>query len=120
MTIPITCKADRGRAGRILPEAACRHGKDPEAMAADAKTDLQRRFSIEQIDFEPRVFFRITDNWLELTVRFIVGTHSIRIAKDAMSRFIIDELDPAGIGIASTTYDVVGFPPLEVLTQSPR
>ena len=89
-------------------------------MAADAKIELQRRFSIEQIDLEPRVFFRITDNWLELTVRFIVGTHRIRVAKDAMSRFIVDELDAAGIDIASATYDIVGFPPIHVLAQPPR
>ncbi len=114
MTIPITYKADRGRAERILLEAARRHGEDPDAMAAEAKAELERRFSIEPIDLEPRVFFRITDNWLELTVRFIVGTHRIRAAKDAMSRYIVDELDAVGIGIASATYDIVGFPPIDV------
>ncbi|MEO7057407.1 MAG: mechanosensitive ion channel domain-containing protein [Caldimonas sp.] len=118
MTIPITYKADRGRVEQILLDAARRHGEDPDTIAADAMSDLQRRFSIEQIDLEPRVFFRITDNWLELTVRFIVGTHRIRAAKDAMSRFIVDELDAAGIGIASATYDIVGFPPLELLPRA--
>ena len=114
MTIPITYKDDRAKVEQILLEAARRHGEDPDAMAADAKADLQNRFAIEQIDLEPRVFFRITDNWLELTVRFIVGTHRIRGAKDEMSRFIVDELDTAGIGIASATYDIVGFPPIEL------
>ena len=41
------------------------------------------------IDPKPRVFYRITDKWLELTVRFILGTHQIRGAKDAMSRQVI-------------------------------
>ena len=63
---------------------------------------------------DPRVFYRITDNWLELTVRFIVGTHKIRGTKDAMSRQIMRELDKAGIGIASATYDIVGMPSLRV------
>ena len=31
-----------------------------------------------------------------------------------MSRFIVGELDTAGIGIASATYDIVGFPPIEI------
>ena len=114
MTLPISYKDDRKRVEQILLDAAARYGEDPNAMAADAKVELQRRFSIEQIDLEPKVFFRITDNWLELTVRFIVGTHRIRGAKDAMSRFIVDELDTANIGIASATYDIVGFPPIEV------
>ena len=73
---------------------------------------MQHRFGVEPIDLEPRVFYRLTDNWLELTVRFIVDTHRIRAAKDAMSRHIINELDRAGIGIASATYDIVGLPPI--------
>ncbi|WP_246733482.1 hypothetical protein [Methylobacterium sp. BTF04] len=83
-------------------------------MATAAKANLQERFGVEPIDLEPRVFFRITDNWLELTVRFILGTHQIRGAKDAISRHIISEFDAAGIGIASATYDIVGLPPVEL------
>ena len=47
-------------------------------------------------------------------MRFIVGTHKIRGTKDAMSREIMRELDKAGIGIASATYDIVGMPSLRV------
>ena len=74
---------------------------------------FENRFGVEPIDLEPRVFMRLTDNWIELTVRFIVGTHGVRNVKDAMSRYIVDELDQAGIGIASSTYDIVGFPRIE-------
>lgn len=116
MAIPITYQADRARAETILLDAARMHAIDPDAMAAEAKRDLQRRYGVEPIDLEPRVFYRITDNWLELTVRFIVSTHRIRAAKDAMSRHIIAELDEAGIGIASATYDIVGLPPITLRT----
>ncbi len=110
LAIPITYQADRGRVEAILLEAARLHATDPDAMAADAKRHLQQRFGVEPIDLVPRVFWRITDNWLELTVRFILGTHQIRGAKDAMSRHILAALDEAGIGIASATYDIVGLP----------
>ena len=60
------------------------------------------------------VYYRITDNWLELTVRFVLSTHGNRTAKDAMSRHIITALDAAGLGIASATYDIVGVPPIEM------
>ncbi|MCK1462984.1 mechanosensitive ion channel [Bradyrhizobium sp. 2] len=114
MAIPITYQADRGRVEEIMLEAAKLHGIDPNAMASEAKADLQVRLGIEPIELDPRVFFRITDNWLELTVRFIAATHQIRGVKDAMSRHIIVGLDKAGIGIASATYDIVGFPPVEL------
>ncbi len=115
MAIPIGYHADRARAERILLDAAKKHATDPSAMAVEAKRDLQRRFGVEPIDLEPRVFYRLTDNWLELTVRFIVGTHRIRDAKDAMSRHIIGEFDRTGMGIASSTYDIVGLPPIRIV-----
>jgi small-conductance mechanosensitive channel len=114
MVIPITYQADRAYVERTLIEAARQHATDPDTMAADAKSHLQRRFGVEPIDLQPRVYWRITDNWMELTVRFIVGTHQIRAAKDAMTRHIIGRLDDAGIGIASATYDIVGLPPLRL------
>jgi small-conductance mechanosensitive channel len=117
MAIPITYQADRARVEAIMLEAAKQQSVDPDSLAADYKEGLQARFGVEPIDLLPRVFYRITDNWLELTVRFIVHTHGIRGAKDAMSRYIIGELDKAGIGIASATYDIVGFPPVRVLPQ---
>lgn len=114
MVVPITYKADRYRVETILLEAARRYADDPAHMATEFKDEMESRFGVDPLDLDPKVFFRITDNWLELTVRFIVLTHRIRATKDAMSRFIVDELDKADIGVASATYDIVGFPPLEV------
>ena len=114
MPIPITYEADDIKAEAILLAAAKAHAVDTTAMAADAKAGLKKRFGVEPIDLDPHVYYRITDNWLELTVRFIVHTHRIRSAKDAMARQIIAEFRKAGIGIASATYDIVGFPPVEM------
>ena len=114
MVIPITYKADRGKAEAIMLAAASEHAVRADSIAADARRDLHERFGVTPIDLVPKVFFRITDNWLELTVRFLVDTHGIRDVKDAMSRDIVVELDNAGIGIASATYDIVGFPPIEL------
>ena len=114
MAIPITYQADRAKVEAIMLEAAKEQSVDPDSLAAEYKEGLHARFGVEPIDLVPRVFYRITDNWLELTVRFIVPTHGIRGAKDAMSRTIIGELDKAGIGIASATYDIVGLPPIRI------
>lgn len=57
---------------------------------------------------------RLTDNWLEMTVRFIVTDYGIRDIKSKISRDLLTELDRAGIGIASGTYEVVGMPPIKV------
>ncbi|WP_242186139.1 mechanosensitive ion channel domain-containing protein [Sphingomonas sp. CARO-RG-8B-R24-01] len=114
MAIPITYDADRAKVEAILLDAARAFAGSERDIAADAKADMETRFGVDPIDLDPKVFFRITDNWLELTVRFIVTTHRIRAIKDAMSRQIIAALDEANIGIASATYDIVGLPPVEL------
>ena len=114
MIIPITYEADRVKAEAVMLKATRNHAVDPNSVAQEYKDNLQHRFGVEPIELLPRVFYRITDNWLELTVRFVVGTHQIRATKDLISRDMLAGLDEVGIGIASTTYDIVGLPTIEV------
>lgn len=58
------------------------------------------------------MYYRLTDKWLELTVRFVAPDRGIRDVKDAISRDLLQELDAAGIGIASATFEITGLPPL--------
>ena len=79
---------------------------------------LEERFFIKSAQLKPQVFMRLTDNWVELTVRFLSKDHDVRGLKDRMSRDIIDSLDRANIGIASGTYEIVGLPPIRVEQRS--
>ena len=115
ISIPITYSTDRERAEQILLECADRHTIQINQMSAEALQKMHKRYFIQAADLTPRVYYRITDNWLELTVRFVVTDHSIRNIKDAVSRDILKAFDRAGIGIASATFDIVGFPPLKIL-----
>ena len=83
-------------------------------MGIEALDEMKRRYFMKPADISPRVYYRLTDNWLELTVRFVVRDHGIRDVKDAMSRDIIKALDEAGIGIASATFEIVGLPPVRI------
>ena len=112
VSIPVTYQADRDRAEAIMVAAAKRHALDTSTVEQKEKDSLEQKFGVKPIDLEPTIYMRLTDNWVELTVRFVLDTHGIRAAKTAMSRQIISELDKAGIGIASSTYDIVGFPSL--------
>ena len=114
MTLPITYTADRARAEQILLDVAGRHTVPIGEMGEAALLEMERRYFIRRPELTPKVYFRLTDNWLELTIRFIARDHGIRELKDAMSREILAALDEAGIGIASSTYDIVGLPPLRI------
>ena len=96
LMVPITFRADAERAEAILLEAAA---------------------SVGPIDLDAKVFYQITSNWLELTVRFVVGTHAIRPIKDHISRDILKQLKADGITIATTRYDIVGAPRVRVTSE---
>jgi small-conductance mechanosensitive channel len=112
--VPISYKDDRRKAEQILLDAARAHTVGIAQIGEEALCELERRYFIKRAELDPRVFFRLTDNWIQMSVRFVAREHGVRELKDQMSREIIDNLDRAGIGIASGTYEVVGLPPVKV------
>jgi small-conductance mechanosensitive channel len=120
MLIPITYQTDLHRVEEILLAAARKLTMPARELGEKSLAVLESRFFITAEDLEPRVFVRLTDNWIELTVRFITTDHGIRDVKDRMSREILQGLNEAGIGIASSTYDIVGMPPLTIKMDSAK
>jgi small-conductance mechanosensitive channel len=115
LVLPVAHGADHARAESILLEAARRHTVSLAEMGEQAIREMQRRYFIKPAEMAPRVYQRLTDNWLELTVRFIVRDHGIRGVKDVMTREVLAALKEAGIGIGSETLQLVGLPTIGVL-----
>jgi small-conductance mechanosensitive channel len=114
MMIPISYSADRERAEQIMLDVARRHTAGLVGPAEDELGRLKRRYAVGSVSVEPKVYFAMTDNWLELTVRFVSEARGVREVKDSMSRDILSALDEAGIGLASATFDIVGLPTVRV------
>jgi len=114
LRLPIAFSDDRARVEQILLEAAAKETVQISELAKPALDALEQRFEMKPAEVAPRVYYRITDNWMELTVRFLCKEHDVRGLKDRMSREVMAKLDAAHIGIASSTYDIVGMPPLRV------
>lgn len=114
MTLPIPYAADREAAERILLAAAAWHTAESIEPGRVALAAMRQRYAIDPAPTEPRVYCRLTDNWLEMTVRFLTQTRGVRDVKDAISRDVLREFDAAGISLASATFEIVGLPPLRV------
>ena len=114
MHLPISYKDDHARAEQILLEVAVKETVKIEELAPAALKVLEERFFVTVSEIKPRVYMRLTDNWIDLSVRFLCHDRNIRSLKDRMSREIISRLEEAKIGVASSTYDVVGFPTVKV------
>jgi small-conductance mechanosensitive channel len=117
--LPVPYDADRARAEQILLGAAQRHTVKLSELSEKALQEFRRRYFLDSPDLKPRVYWQLTDNWLELAVRFVTREHGVRELKDAMSREILDQLQSAGISIASATFDVVGLPPIRLVSSPP-
>jgi small-conductance mechanosensitive channel len=101
-------------AEQILLDVARRHTEDIAQMSDEARKHLHRVYNLTPPEVQPRVYYAMTDNWVDLAVRFIVPDRGIREIKDAMFREILGRFKEAGISVASGTYDIVGFPPVKV------
>jgi len=116
INLPVRYQDDRGKAEQILLEAARRHAVTRERIGEDEVERLDQDFGLDIGQVDPHTFWRITDNWLEVTVRFLAPDHGIRQIKDRMSRDILAALDDAKIGIASATYAIVEVPPIKLVS----
>jgi len=115
MHFPIEYHADYARAESILLDIAHKH---VDAIIERAKPGYdrlrERYFVAERSELPPRVYLRMTDNWIELTLRFLAPVHGVRGIKDAMTREILPAFEGAGLSIASTTFAVTGLPTVKI------
>jgi small-conductance mechanosensitive channel len=116
INLPVRYQDDRARAEQILLEAARKHAVTREKIGEEEVKRLEDDFGINIGQIDPQTFWRITDNWLEVTVRFLAPDHGIRYIKDGMSRDILAGLDEAKIGIASATQAIVEMPPIKLVS----
>jgi len=103
LTLPVRYGGDWKLAERILLEEAERASTGEGAH--EAMRAMAQRYPVPRTEVEPRVFVRATDNWIELSARFVIPLRTARSAKDEMTRRILERLESNGIEIASTTID---------------
>ena len=114
--IGVGYKDKYAQAEQILLDVARKHTLPVEQMTSQAQRHLKHVYDLEPPSVQPRVFYQLTDNWVDLALRFIVPDRGIREIKDAMYRDILQRFEQTGITVASATYDIVGFPPVRIQT----
>lgn len=112
VTLPVTYESDWRRAIQIMTEAVRQHPLYQELLplAQEQRRRARRQFAIKITPLEPRVFVKLTDNWIELGLIYPVDTDSRRSFRSDISQRILGELGAAGIVVASQTVAIVQFP----------
>jgi small-conductance mechanosensitive channel len=116
INLPVKYGDDSSQVEELLLTAARRHALTHAKIGDEEVQRVNDQFGMNIGEIDPRVYWRMTDNWLELTVRFLAPDHGIRDIKDAMSREILEGLYKAKIEIASGAYAIVELPPIRIET----
>ncbi|HJQ11724.1 MAG TPA: mechanosensitive ion channel domain-containing protein [Gemmatimonadaceae bacterium] len=115
IVVPVNHDAEIHRAEAILLEAARAHASEIIRDAQPALADLRKTFFVKgEIELEPRVYITVSDNYVELSLRFLSREPGVRPLKDALYREILARLHEAHIAIASTSMAIDVRSPLAV------
>ena len=99
--------SDYTAAEQCILSAAATHALSREKVGDEEVRRLEERFGVDVGEIDPRVFWRITEDWLELTVRFLGPDHWIRGIKGQMTRDILTAFDKRGIAVGATRQQAV-------------
>jgi small-conductance mechanosensitive channel len=111
--IPVTYASDWRRAGEVM--LAYGRGYTSRFFEeAQAEFDhLTQVYPVQRASVEPTLYVVMTDNWIEITLRYVVEARERRQVKGQLHRELLERFESEpGITVASATFEIVGFPPL--------
>ncbi len=112
--LPITYDSNWHLAGQILLEHGRDYTGDFQEQAKSIFGELRKRYPLQETPVEPSLYVVMTDNWIEMTLRYVVDPHERRVVASKLHHDILQHFEAEdAITIASATFEVVGFPPLE-------
>jgi small-conductance mechanosensitive channel len=115
ITIPITYASDWRHAGEIMLDHGRQYSAHLQEQARAELHDMVRRYLVHDTPVEPALYVVMTDNWIELTLRYIVEARERRTVKGQLHQELLQhfESEPK-ITVASATFEIVGLPRLGV------
>lgn len=112
LMLPVTYASDVAAATEILIETGKEYTRDFLSPAAAQIEKLRSSFLLPDLNLEPTVYTRVTSNYVELTMRYLVDPRKRRAANSWLYAHIFERIQAqASIGIASETLDLTVHPP---------
>jgi small-conductance mechanosensitive channel len=111
--IPVTYASDWRQAGEIMLAQGREYTSCFFEEAQAEFSHLAQVYPVQKASVEPTLYVVMTDNWIELTLRYIVEARERRQVKGQLHRELLQRFESEpGITVASATFEIVGFPPL--------
>lgn len=121
ITVPIKYGTDHEKARAILDRVATEVVGDYASRARASWSHLVRRYRIEDARVDHFVTLVANDNWIELTLRYVVDYRARRITRDALFTKILAAVEASRgeVALASATFQLVEAPPISVHLELP-
>jgi small-conductance mechanosensitive channel len=112
ISIPITYESDWQKAMVFMSESVQTHPQYQQLLpkAEAQRRQVRRELAVKITSLDPRVFVKITDNWIELSMVYPVDNDLRRAFRSEVSQRILLEFAKANIIVASQTMSIVHFP----------
>jgi small-conductance mechanosensitive channel len=109
ITIPIKFGSDYRLARDIFTRTLTEMVGDYAEYAKRVWKEIVKKYFIEEAMIDPVVTLSFTDNWIELTGRFITDYRARRHTKDRIFSHLLEEIDKTQgrVGIATATLELV-------------
>lgn len=115
MSIPLTFESNWKKATTEILAIVRRETEHVATIADEQLRAMRRKFYVEKRAVEPAVFLTVTDNWINLNIRFPAMARERRITRSRINTAILEMIEASDdIKVASTTIEIVGFPPVKM------
>jgi small-conductance mechanosensitive channel len=83
--------------------------------AKNELNNLGDKYLITSYDVEEQIYTNITDNWIDMRLRYVVDPRRRRSIKHSLNENILEAFSrEKDVKIASASYDIVGFPEIKI------
>jgi small-conductance mechanosensitive channel len=109
---PVPYGSDWERARHLLLKAGIEHSKETMEAAEKHLRELKRSYLIPAVSLKPSTFVKTTDNWIELTLRYIVDPRKRRPVATAIHESMLKAMaEDASVKVASSTMEITVHEP---------
>jgi small-conductance mechanosensitive channel len=113
--IPLTYDSDWRKASKMVTELVAKETGEVAAKARKELKEVQEKYYLTKREVDPKIYLTITDNWIDMKVRYVTNARERRLLHARLSRLLLERIEKSkGIRVASATFDIVGFPEVRI------
>jgi small-conductance mechanosensitive channel len=116
INLPVKYGSDVELAGQVILDSAKSYLIEYAEFAAENWDHMVKKYLIENASTQPTLTLKLTDNWIEFNLRYVVDYKKRRITKHQLFETLQKAIEATQgkVALASATFEIVDLPELKV------